>query len=346
MAYTLNLKGSTQSNTGGYDKQSVLCFGNRIYIGSGTAGYGNGDIASLTFDGSTYSVQSTKALVGIGYATNINAIASDGNYLYVGGTNPQRYLWGLALDANGDLTGASASVNIGSDIQTIAVDSSGYIYVGCTNGYVYAYTFDGSSFTLRGSVEVFLGYLVRKIIYTNGFIHVACAASVVGTQCLEVFTFDGTNFSSVAIYSTSDDVGAYAYGLFYDGQYFFTCNGGYVLDAITFDGISSYSKSGNSLSLTAVAYNSTGDSQYLYVLEHGVGVKVNTFDGSDFSLISSYLDTNINQTKYNLIDIDSNGYVHYCSDSYVKALRLDLAAQFTVDKTRVAIGESVQFTLV
>jgi hypothetical protein len=271
----------------------------------------------------------------------VQAIYGDGTYIYLGtqASNGELRAFGWNAGALEEITGAS--LNLGSiGVYTIYCDTQGYIYIGTTDGYVYAYSFNGSSFTLRGSVDTTASGAF-KITGDGTYLFVSTNAT---TARIRAYSFDGTTFTARG--SLNPGHGGIPYGL--------VCIGNGQLVAAYWSGqIDEVSHNGSSLTLVSSTAISVGsdyfhgldtDGQYYHIPRENYAVDIYEITGGVASLVGRYLDSGVPNGYYHSLRC-GNSYTFYVSGNYIKAVRLDLTAAFTVDKTRAAIGESIQFTL-
>lgn len=317
MGYILTPKGTTESLSAMY---AVLYFSGKVYVGcDGLTRYDiDTDGAFTNRDDPSFGVAFPRAF------------ATDGTYLYMAGAGGSLFLHAKSISA---WDTASVSYNIGSQINTIACDASGYIYVGCENGHIYIFTFDGSSFTLRHDEDV--GHELFRLIFDG--------LNIIGgydDNHIRAYVWNGSTFTFVDDEDLSGDVS----GLYWDGVNLYSAGGwsnrlrahpwdqssfGTLIDEIDFDGGS-------------WAVNIVGDGQYVYSAEPGTRLGVYQLSGSTLSLVSSIIDTDIPYQYHTLCF--GGGFVFWCSGNYVKSARMDLTAAFTVDKTSGAAGSTFTFT--
>jgi hypothetical protein len=165
--------------------------GTYIYVADGASG-----VEAFSFNGSTFTLISTYNTPNTAYK-----VWGDGTYIYVADDGDVR-----ALTFNGT-SWTSLATYAGSWTQDIAGDGT-YLYL--TQGYNYpiALSFNGSSFTLRGTYTyIYDGAWV--VYYKDGYVYFGGTA----------VTFNGTSFTFKSYYPTgvSYSDGTYVYSAYWLG---------------------------------------------------------------------------------------------------------------------------------
>jgi len=155
--------------------------GTYIYVADDTHG-----LKAFTFNGTTFTLKATATPSSI----NAKSVMGDGTYIYVAdyGNNVAR-----AYTFNGTtLTYKAATTSQGSGNVEGVWPNGTYIYVVTTNGPydVQAFTFDGTSFTLKKSLKMAIRPGSR-IWEANGNFYLTAATE----SSTEVYSFNGTAFT-------------------------------------------------------------------------------------------------------------------------------------------------------
>ena len=180
------------------------------------AKYGTpGGLYAFTFDGATYTLVDS-------YSDNVAAakISGDGTYVYVA-TDTDLRAYRLSGGSISKITTISLTA-AASSIECIG----GYIYVGETNEYLYAYSFNGTSFYLAGQTNV--GATPKGICLCDGSIIIAAFdydPPYTNGGGAYAYSFDGSDFTLLGYKDVSDAIGV-APGL---GIYNVICIGNYLL---------------------------------------------------------------------------------------------------------------------
>lgn len=265
--------------------------------GDGTHVYvtdsGNG-VYALTFDGSTFTQVDTFNTPGAA-----NDVWGNGTYIYVAdGTSGIRAYSGFECTFSEalptptydyfDPEAANCKVNEGGPFNLVDSDNAGgtltargvwsnndYIFVADNTNNIRAYTFNGSTLTLRTTHA--LPGPTEKVWGDEHYIYVSDQ-----WYDLVVMTYNGTSFTEVARYDVTT---SFVYDAWSDGEYIYTASAG--------DGIQAYTFNGASLSLIDT-YNTPGDARgiwgdgkYIYLGDDANGLMVFHFNGERFT----HLDT-------------------------------------------------------
>lgn len=241
------------------------------------------------------------------------AVWGDGRYIYEINSNNNNV---RAFDFDGTKFTLIATALLPGSGSNRAIWGDGrYIYAASQLYGIYAYEFDGVSFTLAGHVDPPGN---QRSIWGDGqYIFNGLQTGVLG-----VYTFDGTNFTFITsdssldvavdiwgdgdyIYVADDDNDLRVFGLggigltpitsasfagqgravWGDGDYIYVGTGAGELIAYTFDGATLTLEGTTSLSLEAK--DIWGDGKYIYVSDDATGIKAYSFDGTTFTLADS-----------------------------------------------------------
>lgn len=143
VAYTGGLEGGRQSLIGnkfsisynGYDRPRAL------FESTATLNYSQ-NVANANFIVQRPHGQGWRTF-GVGMPEEVRAMVYGplDNFLYIGGNTQGLYRW------DGSNLTALAVLPVLTDIQSMAADASGNLYIACTNGAVYRYSISGNTFT-------------------------------------------------------------------------------------------------------------------------------------------------------------------------------------------------------
>ena len=241
----------------------------------------NSSIRSYTFDGTNFT------LVDSQVHTNCEAVWSDGTYTYVVDRGGANTLTGYTMNAgayewSGFPAGSAPTIAL-TDGYDVWGDGT-YIYVADGSGGLKAYSFDGTSFTLEGSVT--MGGDVDGVHCYDGLIYAASA------NVLFVYKFDGSTFTK----QHNDDYGfsSGSYGVFADSSGAYVARAGSGVTVLGY-GLSAYSMDAagafTELEVLSVPMDASAiytDGTFVYVGTR-TEIRVYTFDGSAFTYKSAIL---------------------------------------------------------
>jgi hypothetical protein len=135
---------------------------------------------------------------------NIVGVYGDGSYIYIVDYNNAAM---RALTFNGTTFTSKGTVSLANKARSVSGDGT-YIYVGeeFANGTfpVFAYTFNGTSFTSKGGYPYYAYGGEAKA--NNGVIYFSVGGSV------KAATFNGTSYTLLGTYSSTDCCGVPLYG--------------------------------------------------------------------------------------------------------------------------------------
>jgi len=137
----------------------------------------NSILEVLSFDGSTFTQEDTIA-AGARFA-----IYGDGTYIHV---NSSAYSFDGTTLTN-ICAGGNDDIWAGDGTYLYATDNVGF------NAYLRAYSFDGTAYTLEGSVGVGLQSLVNRLCCDSEYVYIWSEAD----GNLYIYSFDGTDFTLV-----------------------------------------------------------------------------------------------------------------------------------------------------
>lgn len=247
---------------------------------SGTAGcYGS---TGTDFDPGTPPVTYSSTLCGAGgsgdteaciLASATSGFATDGTYVYALGLSKLK----AYSFVNGIYT-EIASIN-SSGIRVTTGD--GKIFVADAQ-ILYAYTFNGSTFTAAGSVTVPGGSTIYDIHFGTSSLFVVTAGT---TNALRGYTHSGSTFTAAGAFTgfTGSPRGVWSRG---NSPVFVKETGGNTLRAFTYI-LNSFAAAGTYGSCGGSG-DVWGDNNYIYAGCNTNGVRALTHSGSTFSLVSTY----------------------------------------------------------
>lgn len=347
MSYQLNLKGS---DTLAHDDNKGAIYYDGTYLWSGAdSGAASTHIFSCTFNGTTFGNQITYDFNPTN-AVYTYCIGGDGTYTYFVVYDQQTNYFVYAVSRTGDTITVHGlyDTGVGSSSgtrypTTIICDSQGYIYISfvrSSGSNLIVLSFDGTNFTLREDI-VSGGVSISKLCHDGTNLYIADTSTIVG---LTKRTFDGSNFTTLVSYDWDS-----LSGLGHDGTYLYAYSSVtdrlYAINPTTLEIVGNYYGFSNN-----DVQNIYCDGYFIYLLREGADVVALTFNGTDFTLVSTYTDTGIlNTTSYRNRMHLYPPYVFYCGgtgSNYVIALKMDLTAQFTVDKLTGLAPSTHVFTVV
>ena len=168
-----------------------------------------------------------------------------------------------------------------------------YTYWTDSTGNVYAYTFNGTTFTLRGSVGAGCGAEYIDGAWGDGtYLYFADGCDGV----LEAMTFNGTTFTAKGNIITGLPKAVWG-----DGTYIYVADESSGLLAYTFNGTTFTLKGTYNTFTNGFAEAVWGDGTYIYLAADKDGLMAFTFNGTSFTKVGTY----------------TTGYV--VSDVYVKS---------------------------
>jgi hypothetical protein len=361
MSYLFNSKGSTNFGyTGsGTRKTCIASDGTYLYVGDDgeqTLG-GRKCLYAGTFNGSTFTKTSQ---IDIPTVTNpdwpISLVMGPPGWIFVvtgeytGGYIASVTLWAFAI-SGGVFTGTYwytlAIYATGATPRDLYYDTDGYIYVFCTSDYRYVYTFSsGTGFTqVNSNSDSGRDYRTAIMPRTGGGLVFGTSMST--TYEIRAYTF--TSGGGWVLCGSLSTFTATPCGLGYDGTYYYLAtsqeSGQGKIHKLSYDG-SSFTLITTITLPNYVQYNEvysiTTDGQYLFfaLRNYGIGVY-------DLTLTSRfvYLDSNVQyycprQLYYR------TPYLYMCSNDNVRALKLDLQAQFSVSALTGHAPLTINFTAV
>jgi len=170
---------------------------------------------------------------------------------------------------NGELVKIATTKRDGYQVMSVISDGM-YIYVANDSRGVVAYTFDGETFALVGSIDD--GGNAKEVYKQGAYIYIANY-----TDGLRAYTFDGSAFTNVG----HIDDGGIVNSVYGDGTYIYIANDTDGVRAYTFDGTT----------FTNVGHLTNGDTSkavyaaggYVYVGNETIELEAYTFDGSVFT---------------------------------------------------------------
>lgn len=323
MGYQLNLKASSTLGVANV-KGSVYHDGTYLWVRDSS-------LYCVLFDGTSFTTVDSINQGGTPYA-----IYGDGTYIYISlGTSVRVFrLVGATIEWVN-----SAFISPGFTVYSIYCDPAGYIHLFGTGGTLAAYTFDGSTFTLRGSVAT--GATGYKVIGAGSAIIIGNLSA----NQIQAYTFDGVTYSAAGFAA----FGSYAANsLAWDNNYLYSgsqsaANPDYRI--FTYAG-GVLTQVGSANIAVGDAYSLAHDGTFLYCAEEAARVVSLQYTlAGGLVQKSVYTDTGIPSVRYQTLCLGA-GYIFYCSGNNVKALKNEAIAQFTTDKTQVMSGETVQFTAI
>lgn len=231
------------------------------------------------------------------YSWGAKDVWSDGNYIYVAfdGTNGI-YAYNYGDTPNLWNSGIAHKYDAG---RYFGIWGDGtYIYVSAYTEGIYAYTFDGSSFTLRGHRDD--GYYAYDVWGDGNYIYLSNY-----NGGLFAYDFNGDTF----ILKGSKKDNGNAYASWGDGTYIYLANANFGLYAYTFDGSTFTSK--GTINESYNTFSSVwGDGTYVYGAGGHGGIYAYEFDGSTFNLRGHRDDGNY------AYDVMGNGNYIYLANGY------------------------------
>ncbi len=223
----------------------------------------------------------------INYGGTIRSIASDDNYLYVGGTSTQRV---YKLNKS-DLSKVSESINYGGTIYSITSDDD-YLYVGGTTRKIYKLNKSDLS---KVSESIDYGGTIYSITSDNNYLYVG------GSTTQRVYKLNKSDLSKV---SESIDYDGTIYSITSDDNYLYV--GGTTTQRVYKLNKSDLSKVSESIDYGGTIYSITSDNNYLYV--GGLTTrKIYKLNKSDLSKVSESID--YGGTIYSITSDDNYLYV-------------------------------------
>ncbi len=216
---------------------------------------------------------------GAGYSNDggtYYGVHCDNNYIYTA-----CYDDGLKVYTyDGGTFDLKAEIDNGDNYKAVWSDNT-YIYCACWGSGLRVYTFDGVSLTLVTSIDN--GSFYNGVWGDGTYIYCACWGDGV-----RAYSFNGT---TLTLLDTKKD-GSHVYNKVWgDGTYIYCA---------TLSGLKAYTFSGTTFSslldtTTAISDDVWGDGTYIYEACGGLDdgpVRVFTFNGSSFTLITSYIPSN------------------------------------------------------
>jgi len=216
----------------------------------------------------------------------------------------------------------------------VCIDNNGTIFTGHNNGYISAYTFDGSAITYKGTAyssgnqyniatdnngSIFSGNAVfdwnsstetiSKKFDTSDFVDVFWDSDhsrlIAGnTTNLYAYSYDGTSLSLV----DSISLGATVTGVYYNNDYIYVALGSAGIKVFEFDGTNIEYVCG--LDDVTYAYKIVADNNYVYLACNNVseGLRIYSFDGSSLTYITGV-------KTYTTLDVRyDSGYIFVSND--------------------------------
>ena len=260
------------------------CVTNQVALGvqqaSFSVGTGFGCKVGYPFDpenhncvrnnGGPFSLLDSYATAG----TTSDAI-SDGKYIYATDWSAAGTLHAFSFD--GSSLSLIDTYDTGTESGKLWHDGQ-YIYVTNWTDGIRAFSFDGA--ILTEEAHYVDGTSSAGDVWGDGT-YIYLDEPNIGNPGLNVFSFNGSSFTLLDTYNTSDSQGVWG-----DGTYLYVADRGAGIRAFSFDG--------SSLSLIDT-YNTTGearhiigDRDYIYVADSASGVHAFTFNGSSFTLLDTY----------------------------------------------------------
>jgi hypothetical protein len=339
MGYVLGLKGTTSIVSA---VKSLLPDNYNNYILSVHLGRW---LKMLSFDSSTFVYTQVGGDYDCGNGFNAYAMATDGIYYYVGVKTASNTNVVLALSFDGasfTLKGTLGLSTLGVEVMTIICDTLGFVHVCNTQGTMRAYSFDGTNFTLITTYQSLNAYPFQTVY--NGTYFYRGDMNISSATGLIALTFNGTSYAVVgSSYYSSTQYPDATKAVYYDGLYiisqFYT-----GLYAHTFNG-STFSQVGNTFTInsSSVQRYLSYDGQYYYLATSGSGVRVFTFNGTNFTELTPFSDTSLSVVNGRTIDY-FKGCMHFIRSTGIYAIRMNLSAQFTASKLSGYAPLSVTFT--
>ena len=209
---TITLAGSIDDGDVGHDAGAVWGDGTYIYLANGPDG-----LRAYTFNGTTFTLASH-----IDSGGSAEGVWGNGTYIYLANDGETRaYTFsGTVFSSVGSIAAVGSATNVWGD--------GTYIYISDYTDGLKAYTFNGTTFTLRGSINDLLGPGYGHGIWGDGtYIYWAKDEDGLGA-----YTFNGSTFSNVGnIYN-----GGNAYDVWGNGGYLYLANYSDGLRTYTFNG--------------------------------------------------------------------------------------------------------------
>jgi hypothetical protein len=327
MSYCLTEKSSYQAYSDGFKSAAQIGYdsqNNRLWIARGRNAADH--VKVLSFDGNSFSLVASNSVNEVFlYA----AYAKD-NWFFASASNG--YIIAMTI-VNGTIV--KKYFNLGATlglVYDIFVDTNGLIYVGLFNCFKIL-AFDGNTFAVvatisTGKCNVVLGAL--------GDVY-----SVVNTDTPDQGKINRGIFNGLSyLYqNTSGNLPGQIYGICYNGSYL-VVGVGLTLSAYN---ASTFEPIGNPTTISAHARRIKFDGYYYYVQEEDSRMGVYTFNGTDFTLVSSL---NYGIPLRSVASDFGNGYSFFIDDDVVYATKMTLSASFVADKPSAKVGDTITFTVV
>ena len=367
-AYSFNGTTFTELATDNTSGSAYDVWGNGRYI---FVADNTGGVIAYTFDGTTFSEEDTENTI----ATSSYNLWSDSEYLYVAdnanglhafsGFGCATVIPNTGNDIGFDPDAANCQQsNSGPFVEVTSYDTAGtvysvwgdgtYIYISDDTEGIKAFTFDGSTLTLAGSLNTPGNSHI--LMGRGGYIFIAD-----GGGGIRAYTFDGTTFNLEAniastfaysvwsdgtYYYAADDTGGihvydfdgttfttldtvdtpdFAQDVWGDGTYIYLANGNTGIYAFTFDG-TTLTEVAN-IDTVGYAASIWGDGEYIYVGDVAGGVLAYVFDGVNFTRVGRY------DTSAAVWGVWGNGVHIFAGDSTngIEALTFDGGTFTSVD---------------
>lgn len=218
-----------------------------------------------------------------------NGVWGDGAYIYgVDGTYLYAYQGPPPLVSKGSIAYANSSYVWGDGT---------YIYTANGGKAVAAYTFNGSAFTLKGTVSV--SNNVTGLYSDGAYLYISNGSR------LAAFTFDGTAFTSKGSMNSSGATFRQVTGS--SASYLYAGAATKAL-ALTFNGTSFSTKA------TQTDYGNyagaTSDGTYVYFSDTYGCTEALSFNGSSFTTVKNDCDINTNGAYGGVFLLTNNGYIY------------------------------------
>jgi hypothetical protein len=338
MSYLYSQKGSY--GVSNFTSICVDAANNRLFCGC--AGY----VYMLSFNGTTFTkIGNEKNLLS---SFSPTVVGFDGTYYYCTYSNGSTYVLS-AFSFNGTDFTLLGTYSLGPNYpySSIVCSSDGYIFImQQEKGTLFAFTFNGSTFTLVASYD---SPDVASYVWSHaydGIYHYITYLNGTSKTGLQALSFNGVAFSSLATVEIDNYTNTKGKGLVHTGTYIVTVANN-KLWAYSFNG-SSFSKVGNEFALGTTTTTNQWleyDGQFYYLITGAVGIRIFTFNGTDFTELSPVTDSSVANT-YGNIATRLGGYLFFArtSSNGIYAARMDLSATFTASKLSGFAPLTINFT--
>lgn len=241
---------------------------------------------------------------------NNSGIWGDGTYIYMGQISAGGILWAYTFNETTHVWTLKSGTTTTTTGAVYGITGDGtYIYVAEGSSGLQAYTFNGTTFTLKGSYSTSMN--AQALWYQGGYLFVAD-----DTNGIKAFSFNGTTFTLKA---TNKPSGTEIDSIWGDGTTIYAGDSGAgKLRAYTFNGTAFAAGGTKSYAVNSIG----GDGTYIYV-GAAKTLYALTYNGSTFTQLAS---TSNYGDAYPMIV--KNGYI-YIGDISIRAYKFNGSA-FTI----------------